>query len=338
MTKYLIKRLREEMARLRESLAQDLDDATVFLMPQDTLDIGSESQIEAIAQELQAIFKIKLLRLKSEDVLFAGWLNMPAEFCIAAFFIENTRGEHVKQALLSFFEKQKSSSFQKKARVLLSNYGVLLPMWFEVKCHSFAHGQGHYYRYRVAIHKLNKAPRFLRDFLLNLPSCCPNDLFVSGPRGSNFKITIEAKQTHVKEHPCIDFAKAALEHRKFKSAHEDVEKYMIENDPECIATEVPIWLEHAEMDQFGWASVGDGCLTGHIDILRYEDEGMVGIWDFKPGALDANDARMQVYLYALMLSIRTGIPLNHFRCGYFDGEDAFIFLASQIRRLFPGER
>jgi len=36
-------------------------------------------------------------------------------------------------------------------------------------------------------------------------------------------------------------------------------------------------------------------------------------------------ASTQTYFYALMLSKRTGIPLENFRCGYFDSHYAFMF-------------
>ena len=116
-----------------------------------------------------------------------------------------------------------------------------------------------------------------------------------------------------------------------KSAHEDVEKYFLETDPCAIAAEVPVWLEPNEMKQFRFLkSPFAGTLTGHIDLLRYENDGRIGIWDYKPHAKYEKSAHMQVFLYALMLSQRTGIPLNGFLCGYFDSENVFYFDPSDI--------
>ncbi|MBU4503046.1 MAG: PD-(D/E)XK nuclease family protein [Nanoarchaeota archaeon] len=65
-------------------------------------------------------------------------------------------------------------------------------------------------------------------------------------------------------------------------------------------------------------------MTGHIDILRIEDE-KIWVWDYKPNAHKEKYASTQTYFYALMLSKRTGIPLDDFRCGYFDQNHAFAF-------------
>ena len=98
---------------------------------------------------------------------------------------------------------------------------------------------------------------------------------------------------------------------------------MLESDPETIACEVPVWYDRPEDVKLHI----EGVLTGHIDILRYEKDGRIGIWDYKPRAKYEKKAHMQVYLYALMLSQRTGIPLNKFLCGYFDSSDAYSFNA-----------
>ena len=64
-------------------------------------------------------------------------------------------------------------------------------------------------------------------------------------------------------------------------------------------------------------------LTGHIDILRYERDGKLGICDYKPNAMLELNAALQISLYALMLSVRTGICLKNIVCCYFDETDIF---------------
>ena len=59
----------------------------------------------------------------------------------------------------------------------------------------------------------------------------------------------------------------------------------------------------------------DDALTGHIDILRIE-RWEIAIWDYKPKAAKETMAQVQVFLYAYMLSVRTGIKLSDFICGY----------------------
>jgi hypothetical protein len=103
-----------------------------------------------------------------------------------------------------------------------------------------------------------------------------------------------------------------------------VQAFMLENDRNTIAMEVAIWLNPSELQCYDSVFGSDEPLTGHIDILRIED-GKVWIWDYKPNAHLEKYATTQTYFYALMLSNRTGIPLEKFRCGYYDKFYAFIF-------------
>ena len=68
----------------------------------------------------------------------------------------------------------------------------------------------------------------------------------------------------------------------------------------------------------------DEPLTGHIDVLQIEDD-KIWVWDYKPNAQLEKYATTQTFFYALMLSKRTGIPLDNFRCGYFDENVAYLF-------------
>jgi hypothetical protein len=142
---------------------------------------------------------------------------------------------------------------------------------------------------------------------------------------------LEVDLERADRHQIISSAADAIKERILKSEHEDVEKYFLETDPSAIAAEIPVWLEPGEMEQFRFLrSPFMGTLTGHIDLLRYEDNEMIGIWDYKPRAKYEKNAHIQVFLYALMLSQRTGFPLNRFLCGYFDSKTAFYFNASDV--------
>ena len=70
-------------------------------------------------------------------------------------------------------------------------------------------------------------------------------------------------------------------------------------------------------------------LTGHIDLVTIED-GKIWVWDYKPNAHKEKYADTQVYFQSLMLSKRTGIPLDKFRCGYFDWDRAYMFKPGSI--------
>jgi hypothetical protein len=100
---------------------------------------------------------------------------------------------------------------------------------------------------------------------------------------------------------------------------------MLANDPQSVACEIPTWVEPREIDQFTTLFGARGPLTGHIDLLRMDQTGRIGVWDYKPGADSERTAHLQIMTYALALSIRTGIPLNRFTCGYFDETCAFVF-------------
>jgi hypothetical protein len=65
-------------------------------------------------------------------------------------------------------------------------------------------------------------------------------------------------------------------------------------------------------------------LTGHIDLVRY-DGSRIEIWDYKPKARLEKWAKAQVFLYARLLSLRTGVPLEQIVCGYFDESVAYMF-------------
>lgn len=213
--------------------------------------------------------------------------------------------------------------------------GLFVPRAGSVTCHSFAHGRGHYYRYRLATFKLDAVPERLRAFLANVASQCPPDeCFLDGPRASSFGFPSDLQVTLVQSpgHKLSRLAAEALHHRKFRSVHEDIEKYLLDRDSETVACEVPIWLERAEYQTLT-ANPGPGTLTGHIDVLRCERDDRIGIWDYKPSVADEEHAHVQVYLYALMLSRRTGMGLDRIECGYFDSSVAVSFLPMDVQRL-----
>ena len=118
------------------------------------------------------------------------------------------------------------------------------------------------------------------------------------------------------------------------SAHMKVQKFMLEKDDKTIAVEIPLWMEPSELGPLDGIFQAKDPVTGHIDVLRIED-GKIWVWDYKPGARKEVYASTQVFFYALMLSQRTGISLDNFRCGYFDREVAFVFKPTIIQKHSP---
>ncbi len=190
---------------------------------------------------------------------------------------------------------------------------------------------GGFYVYRMHDIKLSHlcngngfAP--LHSFLQQTFQQCPDEYFQRGPRSSCLKFILPHEITEVRGHEVSTLAKyGLLENReRYKDNHSRVQMFMLEHDNNTIAMEVPLWLYHHELDGYQELFGSNLPLSGHIDVLRVDD-GKVWIWDYKPHAQKEKYASTQVYFYSLMLSVRTGIPLENFRCGYFDDRYAFLF-------------
>lgn len=208
-----------------------------------------------------------------------------------------------------------------------------------IKHRSFNH-KGGYYFYRVHNIKTNKLcnDNFypLKTFLDKVYNTCPDKYFNDGPRGSGLKLNFGFDKIRIKGHEVSKLTSLGLDENKerYKTSHSKVQVFMLENDGHTIAVEVPIWIKPNELDGFSKFFNSDHPLTGHIDILRIEDD-KIWVWDYKPNAKYEKYADTQVYFYALMLSKRTGIPLKSFRCGYFDEDYAFMFKPEEKqKRLF----
>jgi hypothetical protein len=209
----------------------------------------------------------------------------------------------------------------------LSDYGLFVPYTAKrrrtIRVHSFPHEP--FYRYRLCTNKTDTLPPQLREYLYLIFEDCPNHLYkANGFRASQQYFKIDTQLHHTRKHEIIELTKQSKDFTKFKSRHENVEKYFLINDPKSIACEIPVWVEPAELSDYRNVFHTDNPLTGHIDLVRYEDH-KIAVWDYKPKASKEVTATTQVFLYALMLSVRTGISLNHFICGYFDEKDLYMF-------------
>ncbi len=167
----------------------------------------------------------------------------------------------------------------------------------------------------------------LMNYLDLIFTNCPNGYFKDGPRSSMLKMNLnnlDARQ--VTGHEMSMLTRYALEINKerFTSNHQRVQVFMLENDNKTIAMEIPVWLMKNEFDSFKSFFNSEKPLTGHIDILRIEDD-KIWIWDYKPRASEQEYASTQTFFYALMLSKRANIPIENIRCGYFDEKHAFLF-------------
>ncbi|MAG53010.1 MAG: hypothetical protein CMH62_03550 [Nanoarchaeota archaeon] len=195
---------------------------------------------------------------------------------------------------------------------------------------SFDH-KGGFYHYRVHYEKLNNLCNnglsSLKDFLEDVFTNCPDKYFFQGPRSSSLKFKLNNLDLkNAPNHELCILTHHGLEKNndRYSTNHSKVQVFMLESDNSTIACETPIWLLPEELELYQEIFNSSEPLTGHIDLLRIQDD-KIWILDYKPNAAKEQFAATQVYFYALMLSKRTNIPLESFRCGYFDGLNCYLF-------------
>jgi hypothetical protein len=200
-----------------------------------------------------------------------------------------------------------------------------------IKHVSLDHGWYYHYRLHDAKLTLLKGNGYsnVHNYLEDVFHSCPREPFVIGPRSSKLKFSIGIKPRRIDNHEVSVLAKNGLEWNKFDNAHSNVQVFMLSEDSKTIGIEVPIWLKADELGKkyeelFGTKEP----LSGHIDVLRLEDD-KLWIWDYKPNAEKEKYASTQTFFYSIMLSKRTGIPLDKFMCGYFDDKTSFVFKPKQ---------
>jgi|SRR3989344_3224443 len=167
----------------------------------------------------------------------------------------------------------------------------------------------------------------LNNYLNEMITKCPNEYFNTSLRGSGLKFKLSNLDLKlIKGHEISDLALQGLKfnEKRFNNSHTKIQVFMLENDDKTIAIEIPTWIYPKEINNFIKIFKSKTPLTGHIDILRVEDD-KIWIWDYKPNAFQEKYAATQVYFYALMLSHRTNMDLSKFRCGYFDSNYAYVF-------------
>jgi hypothetical protein len=187
---------------------------------------------------------------------------------------------------------------------------------------------GWWYHYRIHDPKTkqlcSKGLSSMNTYLHQVLEKCPDEYFATGPRSSSLKMRFDVELVKTKCHEVCELAAQGLEQDRYTTAHTNVQMFMLQNDDKTISIEIPIWIKPEELPNYDDFFHSQDVLTGHIDALRIEDN-LVWVWDYKPNAHKEKYATTQTNFYAIMLSQRTGIPIEKFRCGYFDDEHAFIF-------------
>ena len=188
---------------------------------------------------------------------------------------------------------------------------------------------GWFYHYRLHKAKLgllrDNGLTSLHNYLNNVFENCPQEPFLTGPRGSRLKFSLGIEPRRIDNHEVTMLAREGLAWNKYTDAHSNVQVFMLSYDNSTIGVEVPIWLKAYELGKkhkefFDTKEP----LSGHIDVLRLQDN-KLWVWDYKPRAEQERYAPTQVFFYSLMLSKRAGIPLDRIMCGYFDENTCFVF-------------
>jgi len=178
----------------------------------------------------------------------------------------------------------------------------------------------------------------LGEFLRGVHSECPESVFFSGPRSSQLRYDCPIESAESPDHRRCRDAATGLEVMADAedTAHSRVQAYMLQTDPDTVAVEVPTWVHPGEYSDWSELTEEAGPLSGHIDLVSVE-AGHAWIWDYKPNASRERYAGLQILCYAAMLSTRSGVPLEHFRCGYFDSTDCYTFEPRHawLRNLTP---
>lgn len=194
------------------------------------------------------------------------------------------------------------------------------------------HGMDYFYRlHRLRLGMLaSNGLSTLQQYLSDVQQGCHEEIFKTGPRSSALKFDLHVPLTEVYGHKLSKLAEIAKANYN-GTPHDKLQACALDEDPSSICTELPVWLKPADLvgmpvsqEILDIIFSEGGVLTGHIDLITI-DEGKIWIWDFKPNARKEKYAATQVYFYALMLSKRTHLSLEKFRCGYFDENVAYLF-------------
>ena len=180
--------------------------------------------------------------------------------------------------------------------------------------------------YRFQLHQpkarqLCKEFPALQQYLYRFVQGAPNKIFESAERISQQKMQIfaETKKDFNQANRIASYVLKGTEYNNER--HSQIQTTFLLQDATSIAAEVPVWYWERNLAK-GYC--------GHIDLVQIRNN-KVQVLDFKPNAVKETKAPTQLYLYALALSFRTGIPLQKMQCAWFDEKNYYSFEPSTAR-------
>jgi len=172
------------------------------------------------------------------------------------------------------------------------------------------HGLNYNFKYhRGKLNILSSEFNALKEYVKAFENGCP-EYYKDDERPSQLKIDMKINRGTKFNQACRLSALALTAKRTNYERHSLVENFMLINDSTTIACEVPVWF---------WEKNLNAGIFGHIDVLQVRF-GLIYVMDYKPGAIHENVQKVasQLLFYSSGLSFRTKIPLDKFRCAWFD--------------------
>jgi transposase-like protein len=176
----------------------------------------------------------------------------------------------------------------------------------------------------------------LANFLENIPTLCPDDLFrrdddpkARASQAQPAFADISRIMVNRKENAATDTAALiipAVGNNKLR--HETLQRFMLATDSVTVAIEIPIWLDEPDIQalerqhdiELAAKTGAPRAITGHIDFLQVRN-GAVHILDYKPDAR-TNKPIAQLAIYALALTrLVPGLKLFDIKCSWFNEEE-----------------
>jgi hypothetical protein len=311
-------------------VAKEIENPNLFIFACDLTNDVSREKLAAIRDCVASEFTVAETILTPEEAGIKEWQNFAPTINFVALCVNSRAVEKFRDCLKRVLYKPSAARKTQRDGFRLRTHGLFIApeknRSSDLVTVSFKHGEGKFYRYRFFQSRIAVLAPALADFLRDMSNGeCPNHYFLTPPSCSRMKIDFPVPFRRERFHALTDLAQASESVQKYQSRHENLQAYFLDHDQATFAVEVPVWLEPSEHSNNGLTLPSEGVLTGHIDLLRVEPDGRIGVWDYKPGAYQERFAAAQVYAYAVLLAARTGLPISAFRCGYFDASDAFVF-------------
>lgn len=163
--------------------------------------------------------------------------------------------------------------------------------------------------YSGALHEPSKLSHYFKEIFIN--GYTNKDISCSNS-GIKFMCEFEELMGDI----LVQYANEAEWQGQGNKQHDIMQDYLIWNDHQTIAIEVPVYNYEAN-------------ISGHIDIVRIVN-GRVQIVDFKPKAKKEKPDKVgaQLSLYRMLLSHNTGIDEKNIDCFYYDDFNMYKLVSS----------